>query len=224
MFIRLLACMLALASLSHGANLQLNFNQGSFSGSTSGTFILTGVMPAHGFGSGGSYPGGTYVNDYWSFSTQYDIPVGNSFASNFDFNLMGFSASGDAVRNGIIHPAYSDIGITMWISKSSNLATLQVFIQDQPDPNFNMNNFPHGEFTLNMTGSFIGTSSAGSGIAPETTGMTLANLGGTYVNQYDPTIPANALNLSVTSVPEPSTLSLLSLAAAPLFFRRRKSS
>ena len=181
-------------------------------------------MPAHGFGSGGSYPGGTYVNEHWSFSTQYDTPVGNSFANGFDFSLMGFSASGDAVRNGIIHPAYSDIGITMWISKSSNLATLQVFIQDQPDPNFNLNNFPHGEFTLNMTGSFIGTSSAGSGIAPETTGMTLANLGGTYVNQYDPAVPANALNLSVTNVPEPSTLSFLSLAAASFFFRRRKSS
>lgn len=224
MRILLVICFLALTNLSHAANLQLNFNEGSFSGNTTGTFTLTGIVPAHGFGSGGSYPGGTYVNDYWSFSTQYDNPVGNSFASNFDFNLMGFSASGNAVRNGITHPVDSNIGITMWISKSSNLATLQVFIQDQPNPNFNINNFPNGEFSLNMTGSFIGTSSAGSGIAPETRGMTLANLGGTYVNQYDPAIPANALNLSVTSVPEPSTLSFLSLAAAPLFFRRRKSS
>ena len=224
MRILLVICFLALTNLSHAANLQLNFNEGSFSGNTTGTFTLTGIVPAHGFGSGGSYPGGTYVNDYWSFSTQYDIPVGNSFASNFDFNLMGFSAAGSAVRNGITHPVYSDIGITMWISKSSNLAALQVFIQDQPNPNFDSNNFPHGEFSLNMTGSFIGTGSAGSSIAPETRGMTLANLGGTYVNQYDPAIPANALNLSVTSVPEPSTLSFLSLAAAPLFFRRRKSS
>lgn len=216
--------LLALTPLVQAANLQLNFDQGSFSGSTSGTFTLTGVVPAHGFGSGGTGSGPSYINEYWSFSTQYDNPVGNSFASNFDFNLMGFSASGNAVRNGITHPVDSNIGITMWISKSSNLATLQVFIQDQPNPNFNINNFPNGEFSLNMTGSFIGTSSAGSGIAPETRGMTLANLGGTYVNQYDPAIPANALNLSVTSVPEPSTLSFLSLAAAPLFFRRRKSS
>lgn len=216
--------LLALTPLVQAANLQLNFDQGSFSGSTSGTFTLTGVVPAHGFGSGGTGSGPSYINEYWSFSTQYDNPVGNSFASNFDFNLMGFSASGNAVRNGITHPVDSNIGITMWISKSSNLATLQVFIQDQPNPNFNINNFPNGEFSLNMTGSFIGTSSAGSGIAPETRGMTLANLGGTYVNQYDPAIPANALNLSVTSVPEPSTLSFLSLAAALLFFRRRKSS
>jgi hypothetical protein len=216
--------LLALTPLVQAANLQLNFDQGSFSGSTSGTFTLTGVVPAHGFGSGETGSGPSYINEYWSFSTQYDNPVGNSFASNFDFNLMGFSASGNAVRNGITHPVDSNIGITMWISKSSNLATLQVFIQDQPNPNFNINNFPNGEFSLNMTGSFIGTSSAGSGIAPETRGMTLANLGGTYVNQYDPAIPANALNLSVTSVPEPSTLSFLSLAAAPLFFRRRKSS
>lgn len=216
-------CIVALTSWSQAAILQLNFDQGSFSGNTTGTFTLTGVMPAHGFGSGGSYPGGTYVNDYWSFSTQFDTPVGNSFASDFDFNLMGFSATGNAVRSGITHPVYSDIGITMWISKSFNLATMQVFIQDQPDPMFDINNFPHGEFTLNMTGSFIGTSSAGSGTAPETRGMTLANLGGTYVNQYDLGVPANALNLSVTSVPEPSTLSLLTLTAIPLLLRRRKS-
>ena len=223
MRILLVIYFLALTSLSHAVNLQLNFDQGSFSGNTTGTFTLTGIVPAHGFGSGGTGSGPTYINEYWSFATQYDNPIGNSFASNFDFNLMGFSASGNAVRNGITHPADPNIGITMWISKSSNLATLQVFIQDQPNPNFNINNFPNGEFSLNMTGSFIGTSSAGSGIAPETTGMTLANLGGTYVNQYDPAIPANALHLSVTSVPEPSTLSFLSLAAAPLFFRRRKS-
>lgn len=215
--------LLALTPLVQAANLQLNFDQGSFSGSTSGTFTLTGVMPAHGFGSGGYYIGSTYINEHWSFSTQYDNPVGNSFANDFGFNLSGFSASGDTFRSGVTYPVFN-IGITMWISKSSNLATLQVFIQDQPNPNFNINNFPNGEFSLNMTGSFIGTSSAGSGIAPETRGMTLANLGGTYVNQYDPAIPANALNLSVTSVPEPSTLSFLSLAAAPLFFRRRKSS
>ena len=160
-----------------------------------------------------------------SMHGQLDGWVGQpKLANDFDLSLMGHSATGDAVRNGVTHPVFNNIGITMWISKNLSLATLQVFIQDQPNPNFDINNFPHGEFSLNMTGSFIGTSSAGSGIAPETRGMTLANLGGTYVNQYDPAIPANALNLSVTSVPEPSTLSFLSLAAAPLFFRRRKSS
>ena len=222
MRILLVICFLALTNLSHAANLQLNFNQGSFSGNTTGTFTLTGIVPAHGFGSGGTGSGPSYINEYWSFSTQYDNPVGNSFASNFDFNLMGFSASGNAVRNGITHPVDPNIGITMWISKSSNLATLQVFIQDQPNPNFNINNFPNGEFSLNMTGSFIGTSSAGSGIAPETSGMTLANLNGTYVNQYDPGVPANALTVSVTSVPEPSSLSLLCLATIPIFLRCRK--
>ena len=220
----LLIAFVALVDLGNAANLQLNFDQGTFSGTTTGTFTLTGVVPAHGFGSGGYYVGSTYINQYWNFSTQYDTPVGNSFANDFNFNLSGYASSGDTIRNGITHPVYSDIGITMWIYKSLNLATLQVFIQDQPNPNFDINNFPHGEFSLNMTSSFIGTSSVGSGIAPETRGMTLANLGGTYVNQYDPKIPANALNLSVTSVPEPSTLSFLSLAAAPLFFRRRKSS
>jgi hypothetical protein len=208
---------LALASFGHAANLQLNFDQGTFSSTTSGTFNLTGVMPAHGFGSGGYYVGSTYINQYWNFSTQYDNPVGNSFASDFEFNLSGYASSGDTIRSGITHPVYSDIGITMWISKSLNLATLQVFIQDQPNPNFDINNFPHGEFSLNLTGLFIGTSSA------DTRGMTLADLGGTYVNQLDPTIPANALTVSVAGVPEPSTLSLVSLAATPLFFRRRKS-
>jgi hypothetical protein len=209
--------LLTLTSFGHAANLQLNFDQGTFSSTTSGTFNLTGVMPAHGFGSGGYYVGSTYINQYWNFSTQYDNPVGNSFASDFEFNLSGYASSGDTIRSGITHPVYSDIGITMWISKSLNLATLQVFIQDQPNPNFDINNFPHGEFSLNLTGLFIGTSSA------DTRGMTLADLGGTYVNQLDPTIPANALTVSVAGVPEPSTLSLVSLAATPLFFRRRKS-
>ncbi len=215
--------LLALTPLVQAANLQLNFDQGSFSGSTSGTFTLTGVMPAHGFGSGGYYIGSTYINEYWNFATQYDTPVGNSFASDFDFNLNGFSATGDTVRSGITYPAFH-IGITMWVSKSLNLSTLQVFIQDQPDPMFNSNNFPHGEFSLNITGSFVANSSAGVGAAPETRGMTLANLSGTYVNQYDPGISANALTVSVTSVPEPSTTSLVLLSALPLLFRRRKNS
>ena len=215
--------LLALTPLVQAANLQLNFDQGSFSGSTSGTFTLTGIVPADGFGSGGYYIGSTYINEYWNFSTQYDTPVGNSFASDFNFNLSGFSAAGDAVRNGVTHPAFN-IGITMWISKSLNLATLQVFIQDQPDPMFDSENSPHGEFTLTMAGSFSAMSSAGSGLAPDSRGMTLANLNGNYVNQYDPAVPANALTVSVTSVPEPSTASMIGLAMIPLFLRRRKIS
>ena len=216
-------CVLALTNLNQAAVLQLNFDQGSFSGNTTGTFTLTGVVPAHGFGSGGYYIGSTHINEYWNFSTQYDTPVGNSFASDFDFKLNGFAATGDAVRSGITYPAFH-IGITMWVSKTLNLSTLQVFIQDQPDPMFDINNFPHGEFSLNMTGSFVANSSAGVGTAPETRGMTLANLSGTYVNSYDPGISANALTVSVTSVPEPSTASLFLLSALPLLFRRRKIS
>ena len=219
----LLMAFVALMNLGNAANLQLNFDQGTFSGTTSGTFTLSGIVPAHGFGSGGYYVGSTYINEYWSFSTQYDNPTGNSFASDFEFNLSGFSATGDTIRNGITYPAFN-YGITMWISKNLSLATLQVFIQDQPDPMFDINNFPHGEFTVNMAGSFIATSSAGSGIAPNATGMTLANLGGTYVNQYDPGVPANALTVSVTGVPEPSTASLLCLTTIPLLFRRRRIS
>ena len=218
-----LICFLAVTNFGSAANIQLNFDQGTFSGTTSGTFTLSGIVPAHGFGSGGYYVGSTYINEYWSFSTQYDNPTGNSFASDFEFNLSGFSATGDTIRNGITYPAFN-YGITMWISKNLSLATLQVFIQDQPDPMFDINNFPHGEFTVNMAGSFIATSSAGSGIAPNATGMTLANLGGTYVNQYDPGVPANALTVSVTGVPEPSTASLLCLTTIPLLFRRRRIS
>ena len=218
-----LICFLAVTNFGSAANIQLNFDKGTFSGTTSGTFTLSGIVPAHGFGSGGYYVGSTYINEYWSFSTQYDNPTGNSFASDFEFNLSGFSATGDTIRNGITYPAFN-YGITMWISKNLSLATLQVFIQDQPDPMFDINNFPHGEFTVNMAGSFIATSSAGSGIAPNATGMTLANLGGTYVNQYDPGVPANALTVSVTGVPEPSTASLLCLTTIPLLFRRRRIS
>jgi hypothetical protein len=163
----LLIGFIALMNLGNAANLQLNFDQGTFSGTTTGTFTLTGVVPAHGFGSGGYYAGSTYINEYWNFSTQYDTPVGASLANDFDLSLMGHSATGDAVRNGVTHPVFNNIGITMWISKNLSLATLQVFIQDQPNPNFDINNPPHGEFSLNMTGSFIGTSSAGSGIAPK---------------------------------------------------------
>jgi hypothetical protein len=53
--------------------------------------------------------------------------------------------------------------------------------------------------------------------------MALANLGGTYVNQYDSGIAANALTVSVTSVPEPSTASLIGLAIISFLFRRRHS-
>ncbi len=218
----LLMAFVALMNLGNAANLQLNFDQGTFSGTTTGTFTLTGVVPAHGFGSGGYYVGSTYINEYWNFSTQYDTPVGASLANDFDLSLMGHSATGDAVRNGVTHPVFNNIGITMWISKNLSLATLQVFIQDQPNPMFDINNFPHGDFTLNMAGSFTATSSAGSGLAPDTKGMTLANLNGTYVNQYDPGVPANALTVSVTSVPEPSSLSLLCLATIPIFLRCRK--
>ncbi|NBT90595.1 MAG: PEP-CTERM sorting domain-containing protein [Verrucomicrobia bacterium] len=219
----LLMAFVALMNLGNAANLQLNFDQGTFSGTTTGTFALSGVVPAHGFGSGGYYIGSTYINEYWSFSTQYDNPTGNSFASDFEFNLSGFSATGDSIRNAITYPAFN-YGITMWISKNLNLATLQVFIQDQPDPMFDINNYPYGDFTVNMTGSFIATSSAGSGLAPDTKGMTLANLNGTYVNQYDPGVPANALTVSVAGVPEPSTASLLCLTTIPLLFRRRRIS
>ena len=216
-------CLFALTNLNQAAVLQLNFDQGSFSGNTTGTFTLTGVVPAHGFGSGGYYIESTYINEYWSFSSQYDTPVGNSFASDFDFNLSGFSVSGDAVRNSVTHPVFN-YGITMWVSKNFSLTSLQVFIQDQPDPFFSNSIFPNGEFTLNMTGSFVATSSAGTGLTPDSRGMTLANLGGTYRNQYDPGVPANALTVSVTSVPEPSTTFLLGLATIPLLLRRRKIS
>jgi hypothetical protein len=218
----LLIGFIALMNLGNAANLQLNFDQGTFSGTTTGTFTLTGVVPAHGFGSGGYYVGSTYINEYWNFSTQYDTPVGASLANDFDLSLMGHSATGDAVRNGVTHSVFNNIGITMWISKNLSLATLQVFIQDQPNPMFDINNFPHGDFTLNMAGSFTATSSAGSGLAPDTKGMTLANLNGTYVNQYDPGVPANALTVSVTSVPEPSSISLLCLATIPILLRCRK--
>jgi hypothetical protein len=214
--------LIALTSWSLAASLQLNFDQDSFSGNTTGTFTLTGVMPAHGFGSGGYYAGSTYVNQYWSFSSQFDTPVGNSFANDFDFNLNS-SATGDAVRSGITYPASNLVGVTMWISKRLNLTYLQVFIQDQPDPMFNINNFTQGEFTLNITGSFAATSSAGSGVAPSTRGMTLGNLAGTYLNQYDPGISANALTVSITSVPEPSTTSLVLFSTLPIFLRRRRS-
>jgi hypothetical protein len=217
-------CIVALTSWSQAANLQLNFDQGSFSENTTGTFTLTGVMPAHGFGSGGYYIGSTYINEHWSFSTQYDNPVGNSFANDFGFNLSGFSASGDTFRSGVTYPVFN-IGITMGISNGdfSRLTSLTVYIQDQPNPMFDGDIFPNGEFTLNMTGSFVATSSVGTDLSPDSSGMALANLGGTYVNQYDSGIAANALTVSVTSVPEPSTASLIGLAIIPFLFRRRHS-
>lgn len=97
----LLIGFIALMNLGNAANLQLNFDQGTFSGTTTGTFTLTGVVPGHGFGSGGYYVGSTYINEYWNFSTQYDTPVGASLANDFDLSLMGHSATGDAVRNGV---------------------------------------------------------------------------------------------------------------------------
>ena len=224
--------LLSLTSFSQAANLELVFNETSFSTNTSGTFRLTGIVPAHGFGSAGSWPGGVYVNDYHTFSTQLDTPTGALFANNFTFNLNGYGSTGNAIRNsvtqptsnlGLTHPAY-DIGITMWISKSSNLATIQVFLQDQPNPNFDLNNAPLGDFVVDLNGSFSAMASAGAGVAPDSLGMSFGNLAGTYVNQFTPGTPAHALTMTVTNVPEPSTASLIGLAAIPLFFRRRKIS
>ena len=216
-------CLLALASFSQAANLELVFNESSFSSTTTGTFRLTGEVPAMGYGSGGAWIGGTFYNYYHSFSSQYSLSLATPPPVSFDFYLSAYPSSGTAIRDSVTYLIQGDYGITMNIFGGSNLAALQIYIQDQPDPNFGpAGYYPDntlGMFLVDITGNFVANSSA-NGTDPASQGVTFDNLAGTNPNQGYYTSD----KVLTISVPEPSTLFFLSLSAVLPLFRRRKIS
>ena len=223
MWISLLICFLALTNLSRAATLELTFDQQTFQSTTTGTFRLTGEVPAMGYGSGGAWIGGTFYNYYHSFSSQYSLSLTTPPPAPFDFYLSAYPSTGTAIRDSILYPIQGDYGITMNILGSLNLAALQIYLEDQPNPNFGPSGYypdnTLGMFLVDITGNFIANGYA-NGADPASQGVTFDNLAGTNPNQGYYTSD----KFLTISVPEPSTLSFLSLATFPLLFRRRRIS
>ena len=213
--------LLSFTSLSQAANLELVFNESSFSSRTTGTFRLTGEVPATGYGSGGAWIGGTFYNYYHSFSSDYSLSPTVPPPAAFDFYLSAYPSSGTAIRDSVTYPIQGDYGITMYIFGSSIVA-LQIYLQDQPNPNFGPDNYlpdnTQGRFLVDISGSFLANANPG-GAAPSTQGVSFENMAGTHQNRG----PYTSDQVLTISVPEPSTLSLLSLAALSLLLRRRKN-
>ncbi|MEY2852772.1 MAG: hypothetical protein RL549_1471 [Verrucomicrobiota bacterium] len=210
-----------MSTLSHAATLELVFNESSFSTTTTGTFRLTGEIPAMGYGSGGSSIGGTYYNDYHSFSSQYSLSFTAPASASFDFYLSAYPSTGTAIRDLIPYPIQGDYGISMNLFGGLGLATLQIYLQDQPDPGFGPSGYypdnTLGMFMVDISGNFVASSSA-NGAAPASQGITFGNMEGTHQNQGYYTSD----KFLTISVPEPSTLALLCLATIPILFRCRK--
>ena len=215
--------LLALTSFSHAANLELVFNESSFASTTTGTFRLTGEVPAMGYGSGGAWIGGTFYNYFHSFSSQYSLSLATPPPVSFDFYLSAYPSSGTAIRDSVTYLIQGDYGITMNIFGGSNLAALQIYLQDQPDPNFGPTGYypdnTLGMFLVDITGNFVANGYA-NGVSPDSQGVTFENMSGTHQNQGYYTSD----KVLTISVPEPSTASLFLLSAFPLLFRRRKIS
>ena len=215
-------CLLVLTNFSRAANLELVFDQSSFSTRTTGTFRLTGEVPALGYGSGGSWIGGQYYNAYHSFQSDYQLSFSSPAPASFDFYLSAYPSSGTAIRDSITYSIQGDYGISLNLF-NFGIGSLQIFLQDQPNPNFGPDNYypdnTQGMFLVDISGSFLANGSA-NGTSPDSQGVTFENLAGTHPNQGYYTSD----KVLTISVPEPSTLSLFSLAALPLLFRRRKIS
>ena len=215
-------CVLTLASLSHAANLELVFNETTFSARTTGTFRLTGEVPALGYGSGGSWIGGQYYNAYHSFQSDYQLSFLNPAPASFDFYLSAYPSSGTAVRDSITYSIQGDYGISLNLF-NFGIGSLQIFLQDQPNPGFGPDGYypdnTQGTFLVDISGSFVANGSA-NGTDPASQGVTFSHLEGTHANQgyY---VADKVLTISV---PEPSTSTLFFLSALPLLFRRRKIS
>ena len=215
-------CLLALTSFSHAANLELVFNETTFSARTTGTFRLTGEVPALSYGSGGSLIGGQYYNDYHSFQSDYQLSFLNLAPASFNFYLSAYPSSGTAVRDSITYSIQGDYGISLNLF-SFGIGSLQIFLQDQPNPNFGPSGYypdnTLGMFLVDITGSFVANSSA-NGTDPASQGVTFDNLAGTNPSQGYYTSD----KVLTISVPEPSTLFFLSLSAVLPLLRRRKIS
>ena len=212
-------CLLALTSLSHALNLQLTFNETSFGINTTGTFTLKGEIPVWGIGwSGPGFPIGLFDGDgsgitSYTFGTQYRGGNTVNLADNYYFTLDSYDATGTAIRDGLTHPILPGTH-ALWVQIFNKQPTLQVYVG--PEPKATMYN-PFASAFVDISGTFGVNSSVNSGQTPASQGITFDNLAGTYnSSENDPT------GTFTITVPEPSTLSLISLAAVPLLLRHNR--
>ncbi|MFM8654895.1 MAG: hypothetical protein ACKODZ_09260 [Verrucomicrobiota bacterium] len=217
-------CLLALTCFSQAANLELVFNETSFSTNTSGTFRLTGFIPATGYGQGGFYIGSDYYADYYSFSSDYLLSFTTPPSAPFEFYLQAISASGTAVRDSTTYTIKSIPGIGLNIFGGSGVGQVQVYLDPGLNPNFGPEAYlpdnTQGTFLVDITGQFVASAYA-NGSSPASQGVAIGNLASTNTSPY----VEQTLAITVSApVPEPITLSLLSLATLPLLLRRRKAS
>lgn len=220
-----LAVLMAAASLGEAATLELSFDQGSFEANTSGTFRLTGFIPATGYGQAGFFIGEDYYTDYYSFSSDYVLSFSAPPSTPFDFFLQATSASGTAVRDSTAYTIKSSPGIGLTIFGGSGFGQVQVYLDSSLNPNFNPEAFlpdnTQGTFLVDITGLFIASASA-DGSSPASQGVALGNLAGTNASQ-NPGTAEQTLGITVSApVPEPTTGAMAALAAAALLLHGRR--
>ena len=205
-----LFCFLTLTSWSHALTLQLNFNETEFGINTTGTFTLNGEIPMWGIGWSSN---GSGITSY-TFGTQYRGSNTANLPENYYFTLDSYDATGTAFRDGLTHNIVPNTR-ALWVQIFNRQPVIQVYVGPDPAPTES----PFASAFVNISGTFWVNSSVNSGQTPASQGITFDNLAGTYNSgEYDP-----SGSFTVT-VPEPSTLSLLSLIAVPLLLHRRKSS
>ena len=204
-----LTCFLSLTNFSNALTLQLSFNETSFEINTTGTFRLTGEIPMG--GNPGWSSDSTGITSY-TFGTQYRGINTADLPANYYFTLHSHSAAGTAVRSGLTHNVLPN---ALWVQIFNMQPVIQVYVGPAPTPADD----PFATALVDVSGLFTVNSSVGSGLSPDSQGITFDNLAGTYnSSENDPT------GTFTITVPEPSILSLLSVAAVPLLLRRRKSS
>lgn len=216
---------LAITHVATAANLELFFDQGTFANTTSGSFRLTGAIPAQGYGSGGFFIGSEYFNEYHSFSADYSLVFTTPPPAPIDYlYLYATAASGTAVRGEVSYPIKSSPGIGLSFYNSGGNAQLQVYLENLPDPNFNpegyLSDSTLGMFLVDITGSF-GLSATANGQSPASQGVSLSNLPWTSTSTF-PWLD-NTLNVTLSApVPEPTTGAMAALAAAALLLHGRR--
>lgn len=202
----------------NAATLEIAFDQSNFLINTTGTFRLSGEIPLGGTaGYGATVVDGVDVIDYYIFSTSFRGSNTANLPINSYFTLHGYATSGTAIRNGVTHPvAINSMPYYAILVQMFNLEPLvQIYVEPTPIPD---GSDPFSSVFVDISGTFSANSSVNSGDSPDSQGITFSHLAGTYnSSENDPT------GSFTITVPEPSTLSLLSLAAAPLLIRRRKS-
>jgi hypothetical protein len=173
---------------------------------------LIGGTPGYGLEAGWlfSNPSGSMGGDLQSLVTASGVVVQFGGPSYYPFSPAagGYPGAGGSVPNYVVGQTY-----TMGLNYVN-------------DPNTGMNAFQYsvnGQFAASSPGNTYFDLGPGAGPA----GSPGSTLGGYFQIQQDPNNPNNTgsaifQNISIVSVPEPSTLALLSLGILPLLLRRRR--